>query len=228
MQMPTAAICEVRAFFFWWTRYTTENKHLLRIYPIVNQVKLRPKETVILFVTLGDTVRIFWRVQISQTLQICGICLSRPKTKKKKNEKKAESDHWNKIFSRKVTWWGAAIKFPSWHKLRLSQSSTVHKRLSFVKGLEKYLMRLKLWTTRCSGRIFMSKERTLTQWFLWRRVPAREDPERRYVCRSDCNHEHPWRCSKAVWKHGCFEVIEKFNVYYYILRECLSECCREC
>ena len=66
---------------------------MLRIYPIVNQVRLRPKETGFLFVTLGDPVRIFWRFQISQTLQICDICLSRPKTKNEKNEKKTESGH---------------------------------------------------------------------------------------------------------------------------------------
>ena len=41
----------VSAFFIWGTRYTTENKHLLTIYAIVNQVKLHPKETISMFVT---------------------------------------------------------------------------------------------------------------------------------------------------------------------------------
>ena len=44
-----------------------------------------------------------------------------------------------------------------------------------MEGFKKvYLMCLKLRTTRCSGRIFMSIERTLNQWFLWKKSSLHE------------------------------------------------------
>ena len=41
--------------------YTTENKHLLGIYAVVNQVTLCPKVMMHMFVTLGGLVSIFTR-----------------------------------------------------------------------------------------------------------------------------------------------------------------------
>ena len=41
--------------------YATENKHLLGIYAVVNQVTLRPKEIIHMFDTSGDLVSTFWR-----------------------------------------------------------------------------------------------------------------------------------------------------------------------
>ena len=43
------------------TTYTTENKHLLGIYAVVNQVNLCSKEMIHMFVTLGGLVSIFSR-----------------------------------------------------------------------------------------------------------------------------------------------------------------------
>ena len=39
--------------------YKTENKHLLGIYTVVNQVVLLPKEMIHMFVTKGDLVSTF-------------------------------------------------------------------------------------------------------------------------------------------------------------------------
>ena len=62
-------------------------KHLLGIYAAVNQVTLRPKETIDMFVTLSDLVSTFWEIWVSQTLQICGSSLNRLKKENKKMKK---------------------------------------------------------------------------------------------------------------------------------------------
>ena len=41
--------------------YTTENKRLLGIYAVVDQVTLRPKGMIHMFVTYGDLVSTFYR-----------------------------------------------------------------------------------------------------------------------------------------------------------------------
>ena len=67
-------------------------KHLLGIYAAVNQVTLRPKETIDMFVTLSDLVSTFWEIWVSQTLQICGSSLNRLKKDNKKNEERQKAD----------------------------------------------------------------------------------------------------------------------------------------
>ena len=49
-QMPLSVIYQTRASFFWSTRYATGNMHLLGIYAVVNQVTLRPKKIIHMFV----------------------------------------------------------------------------------------------------------------------------------------------------------------------------------
>ena len=50
-QMSLSVIYQTRASFFWSARYTQRYKHLLGIYAVVNQVSLRPKEIIHIFVT---------------------------------------------------------------------------------------------------------------------------------------------------------------------------------
>ena len=77
-----------------------DNKHLLGIYAIVNQVTSCPKDMIHIFVTSGDLVSTFSEFCVSQTPQICGCGLKRPKNKNRKKNKKIESRQKNKIFSR--------------------------------------------------------------------------------------------------------------------------------
>ena len=46
----------------------------------MNQVTLRPKEMIHMFVST------FWAVWLSQTLKICGISLNKPENENEKNE----------------------------------------------------------------------------------------------------------------------------------------------
>ena len=81
-----------------------ENKHLLGIYAVVNQVTLRPKEIIHMLIFQGDLVSTICWVWVSQTLKIWGSGLNRPKNENEKNERKIENRPRKKIFSRKVTW----------------------------------------------------------------------------------------------------------------------------
>ena len=51
LQMPLSVVYQTRAYFLWSTRYRTENKHLLVVYAVVNQITLRPKEIIHMSVT---------------------------------------------------------------------------------------------------------------------------------------------------------------------------------
>ena len=49
--------------------YATDNKHLIGIYAVVNQVTLPPKEIIHMFVTWGDLDRTFCRC-LSESNQV--------------------------------------------------------------------------------------------------------------------------------------------------------------
>ena len=93
--------------------YVTENKSLLGIYAVMNQVTLRPKEIIHVFFYKGDLVTTFCWFWMSQTLLICSSGLNRLKNENGKNKRKTESRRRNKIFSLKLTWGEIAIKFSS-------------------------------------------------------------------------------------------------------------------
>ena len=84
--------------------YKTENKHLLGIYAVVNQVTLRLKYMIHMFVTKGDLVSIFWGVWVSQTPQMCSSSLNWPKNEKEKKWKKDRKQRERQRERNKIFW----------------------------------------------------------------------------------------------------------------------------
>ena len=76
---------------------------------------------------------------MSQTLHICGSCLSRPKNE---NKKKTENEQRHKIFLRRLSWFGAAIKF--FCSTRLTSSMFYCLPTEDMEGLRKVFNALEI------------------------------------------------------------------------------------
>ena len=166
---------------------------------------------------------------MSQTMQICDSCLSRPKHKnEKKNEKKTESGQWKKNFlaqgdlvrgSSKVSFVARGLPLPVFYCSQRADMEVFRKVFNALEIENNEILRLYFHEYRknLESVVFVEEE------FLHKRI-QKEDVSFNSIATMNIPED-------AVKQYGSMVALRWWKSFMFtlsILRECLHDCCREC